>query len=312
VTGPASQVRAGPACPSEEKDARREQLLRAARRKFTLGAGISAGAAAAWSLFEAQWVERRRLDVPVPRLPAALEGFRVLHLSDLHLGTLSLAGRALDRAVEWAEEERPDLVAVTGDLVTRRGGREKLEELLSRLPVRHGIFAVLGNHDVDDARDPFTRPTDLSDLRAGGTVLLRDDERAFAVDGARVQVVGVDPATYREGASRPAERADAAADLRVLLCHFPDIVRTLPAGVFDLVLAGHYHGGQICVPSPWGKVRLKDLRGTYWEGAYEAGGATLHVSRGLGTSLVPFRLLARPEATLLTLTRRGEAHPSLG
>ncbi len=265
-----------------------------------------AGVGAGWSLMEAQWVERRRLDVSLARLPEALDGFRVLHLSDLHLGTLSFAGRALDRAVEWAEDEPPDLVAVTGDLVTRRGGREKLEELLSRLPARHGVFAVLGNHDVDDARDPFTRPTDLSDLRAAGAVLLRDDERTLDVDGTRVQVVGVDPATYRLGASRPAERADAGAGLRILLCHFPDVVRTLPAGVFDLVLSGHYHGGQICVPSPWGKVRLKDLRGTYWEGAYEARGATLHVSRGLGTSFVPFRLLARPEVTLLTL-RRGRS-----
>ncbi len=261
-------------------------------------------AGAAWSLFEAQWVERRRLDVSLSGLPEALDGFRLLHLSDLHLGTLSLAGRAFDRVLAWAEDEPPDVVAITGDLVTRRGGRAKLEDVLSRLPARYGIYAVLGNHDVDDARDPFTRPTDIAGLRAADTVLLRDDARTFAVDGARVQVVGVDPATYRRGNSRPAERVDAGADVRILLCHFPDIVRALPTGVFDLVLAGHYHGGQICVPSPWGKVRLKDLRGTYWQGLYAVRGATLHVSRGLGTSFVPFRLLARPEATLLTLRRR--------
>ncbi|HEX2110732.1 MAG TPA: metallophosphoesterase [Gaiellaceae bacterium] len=258
---------------------------------------------AAWSLFESQWMERRETAVPIPGLRASLDGFRILHLSDLHLGTLSLGGRALDRAVAWAREARPDLVAVSGDLVTRRGGKAKLEDALAGLEARFGVFAVLGNHDVDDARDPFTRPTDLSDLHEAGAVLLRDDERMLAVDGARVQLVGVDPASYKRGASRPAARAAPDADVRILLCHYPDVVRTLPPGVFDLVLAGHLHGGQICVPTPWGKLRLKDLRATHWDGLVQTPAGLLHVSRGLGTTFVPFRFLARPEATLLRLTR---------
>jgi uncharacterized protein len=278
--------------------------LRHPRRKIALAAAVGA-AGGAWSLFESQWVERREAAVPIPRLPEALDGFRILHLSDLHLGTVSLGGRALDRAVAWSREARPDVVAVSGDLVTRRGGKAKLEEALTALDARHGIFAVLGNHDVDDARDPFTRPTDLSDLNEAGAALLRDDERLIDVDGARIQLVGVDPATYKRRASRPAERAAPDADVRILLCHYPDVVRTLPPGVFDLVLAGHLHGGQICVPTPWGRLRLKDVRATYWEGLFETPAGLLHVSRGLGTTFVPFRFLARPEATLLRL---GRAH----
>jgi predicted MPP superfamily phosphohydrolase len=239
--------------------------------------------------------------VPVPRLEPALEGLRVLHLSDLHLGTVSLGGRALRKAVDWADEERPDLLAVTGDLVTRARGRATLEREFARLRPPLGTFAVLGNHDVDESRDPFRRPADLSDLDIPGTRLLRDEEATVAVDGASVQVVGIDPATYRQGRSRPVERADRTADLRILLCHYPDVVRWLPPGVFELVLAGHFHGGQLAVPSPWGRVRLKDLRATYWEGLFETPAGALHVSRGLGTSFVPFRMWARPEATLLTL-----------
>lgn len=243
------------------------------------------------------------MSVPVPGLAEPLEGLRVLHLSDLHLGTLSLGARALGKAVAWAEEERPDLVAITGDLVTRARGRDALEEALERLSPRLGTFAVLGNHDVDDSRDPFRRPSDLSDLAVPGTSLLRDDEAVVQVGGARVQVIGVDPSSYRRGVSRPAARADRGADLRILLCHYPDIVRRLPGGVFDLVLAGHFHGGQLAVPSPWGRLRLKDFRATYWEGLFDTPAGALHVSRGLGTSFVPFRLWARPEATLLTLAR---------
>ena len=117
--------------------------------------------------------------------------------------------------------------------------------------------------------------------------------------GVRIQIVGVDPATYVTGRSRPVERADREADLRILLCHYPEAVRMPPPDVFHLVLAGHYHGGQIRLPTPWGRVPLKEFHAPYLHGLYETPVALLHVSRGLGTSFVPVRFLARPEATLL-------------
>ena len=117
-------------------------------------------------------------------------------------------------------------------------------------------------------------------------------------DGRRVQVAGGDTRRHQEPHG---PLADPDADFRILLVHFPDEVRTLAPGEFHLILAGHLHAGQICVPTPRGKVRLEHLRAPYWEGLFELPQGTLHVSRGLGTSFVPFRLLARPEATILTL-----------
>ena len=172
-----------------------------------------------------------------------------------------------------------------------------------RLQSPYGVYAVLGNHDVDDARDPFSRPTDLADLHGAGAVLLRDAVRTIDVRGERLQVVGVDPKAYRDGRSRPSERADRDAAVRILLCHYPTVVRELPPNAFHLILAGHLHGGQICLPSPWGKIRLKDMRATHSDGLFATRAGLLHVSRGLGTTFVPFRLLARPETTLLTLRR---------
>ena len=128
-----------------------------------------------------------------------------------------------------------------------------------------------------------------------------------AVDknGKTVQVVGGDQSLGPYW-SRVAQLADPEGDLRILLFHFPDVVRHLPPGAFDLVLAGHLHGGQICIPTPRGKVRLEHLRAPHWEGLHDTPAGTLHVSRGLGTSFVPFRFLARPEATRLVL--RSAAH----
>jgi predicted MPP superfamily phosphohydrolase len=96
---------------------------------------------------------------------------------------------------------------------------------------------------------------------------------------------------------------DPEADLRILLCHFPDVVGWLEPDEFDLTLAGHLHGGQICIPTPRGKLRLEHLRALHWEGLHQTVAGPLYVSRGLGTSFVPFRFLARPEATLLRLER---------
>jgi uncharacterized protein len=250
----------------------------------------------AWGWFEAGWPRFRRLEVHVPGLPAELTGLTIVHLSDFHLGVPSRGSRSVERAVGWAAAQKPDLVLITGDLLSRPRAEPKLRGLLARVP---GSFAVLGNHDFALSRDPFSKPAALEHL--DDTVLLEDDQRTLDIRGHRVQVVGVDPRSYRRGRARPERLADPDADLRILLCHFPNVIDKLEPGAFDLVLAGHLHAGQICIPYGFGKLRLAHLRWTYAEGLYRQPGGILHVSPGLGTTFVPFRFFARPEATLLVL-----------
>jgi uncharacterized protein len=271
-------------------------LARRSLQPIAVAAALGFG----WALFEAQWVEFAELEVPIERLPRELDGFTILHLSDFHLGTLSLNGRAVELAVRWAEQEEVDLVALTGDLLSRPRGERALRRAVEGLRARQGIYAVLGNHDVAATRDPFSRPADPHAVSRTGAVLLEDSSAAVEVAGRRIQIVGGDP--RRGWKDRRSERlADPKADLRVLLFHFPDVTERLPAGAYDLVLAGHLHGGQICLPTPRGKLRLEHLRANHWEGLHETRAGMLHVSRGLGTSFVPFRFLARPEATKLIL-----------
>ena len=232
----------------------------------------------------------------MPRLPVALDGLRIAHLSDFHLGVPSRGRRAVELAVAWTEERRPDLVCLTGDLLSRAKGEEQLRSLVARLP---GAYVVLGNHDLAESRDPFSQAVELEALE--GATLLADDSRTVELRGRRIQVAGVDPRSYRRGQARAALPADADADLRLLLCHFPGIARRLPAGAFDLVLSGHLHGGQICLPYPGGKLLLAHPRAREREGLYRYGDTMLHVSAGLGTTFVPFRYFARPEATELVL-----------
>jgi predicted MPP superfamily phosphohydrolase len=256
-------------------------------------------AIAAWGVFEAGWLRRRVVEVELEGLPPELDGLRIAHLSDFHLGIPSRGLRAVEEAVAWVAGRRPDLVCLTGDLVSRRAGLPRLEKLLAELGP---CFIVLGNHDFADSRDPFSQHVDADVIEAiEGITLLGDDAVEIEVRGLRVQVVGVDPRTHARGEARPQELADPRSDLRILLCHFPGIASRIPPGAFHVVLAGHFHAGQIAVPFPGGKLRLAHLRAHDIEGIYRYGSMALHVSPGLGTTFVPFRFLARPEVTELVV-----------
>jgi hypothetical protein len=267
---------------------------------WLLGGLVVVGAAlAAYGWLEAGWLRTRVLEVHVAGLPVELDGLRIAHLSDFHFGApLSRGNAAGERAAAWVAGRRPDLVCVTGDLVSHPRGEERLRRVLAFLerPV-----VVLGNHDVALTRDPFSRAAELSDLARA--TLLRDEATVVLVRDVRVQLVGVDPEGYPTGTKTPWTLVDPSAPLRLLLCHYPEIAWRVPAGMFHLTLAGHLHAGQISAPLPGRRVTLAHPRARLVSGLYRTPGGPLHVSPGTGTTFVPFRLFARPEATELVLRR---------
>jgi predicted MPP superfamily phosphohydrolase len=263
---------------------------------------LAAGAAvAAWAWFEAGWLRRRVVEVELVGVPRELDGLRIAHLSDFHLGAPSRGVRAVREAVAWVAERKPDLVCITGDLVSRRAGMAELERLLGQLG---DCYVVLGNHDYGDSRDPFSRHVDPGAIsRLAGATVLGDEAAETERRGRRVQLVGVSPPSYAARTAAPDRLVDSGADLRICLCHFPGIVRRMP-DVFHLVLSGHFHAGQIVVPYPGGRLGLAHLGAREVRGVFEHGATKLHVSPGLGTTFVPFRLFARPEVTELVVRSR--------
>jgi hypothetical protein len=252
-------------------------------------------------MFEAQWLETRELDVPVAGLPPELEGLTILHLSDFHAGTPSLNLRTMRKAVAFGVEQQPDMVVVTGDIITHRRGVDAVLEQLARLQPPLGMYGSLGNHDTGDTRDPFSRAVVPEEWGAAPMQLLRDRSVTLEHNAGVIEVAGMEPEPWTQGVAAPERLFTGAAQLRILLSHFPDVVDDLPPGACSLVLAGHLHGGQICLPRPGGRLRLSHTRWRYLDGVHHVGDTTLVVSRGTGTTLVPFRLLARPEVALLRL-----------
>jgi hypothetical protein len=159
---------------------------------------------------------------------------------------------------------------------------------------------VLGNHDYAIARDPQAKASNLRTLEPAR--LLLDEGELVEMRGHLIWIAGADPKrVLRGGTKTDPNSLSHDADFRILLDHFPRVLDRLEPGRFELVLAGHMHDGQITIPYPGGKLRLAHPTARYASGVYRSDAAVMHVSAGLGTTFVPFRFGARPEATELVL-----------
>jgi predicted MPP superfamily phosphohydrolase len=264
--------------------------------------GAATAASITWGVFESQWVRCVTYRLPVACWPQAAPPLRIAHLSDLHIGAPSLNSRALRKGIDLILAAAPDLILISGDLRARRSGTAVLIRQLRRLEAPLGSFAVLGNHDYGDGLDPFADGEALADLAGTSVRLLSDEAVDVSLAGTRIRIAGLSPRRFvRDRRVDGHVLADASADLAILICHFPGILDRVRRGDFDLVVAGHLHGGQICVPLPTGKVRLAHLSRAYLEGIYQRDGTVMHVTRGVGTTFVPLRFAARPEVAVLEL-----------
>lgn len=248
------------------------------------------------------------VDIRIPNLPAGLEGLRLVQLSDVHTGAF-MPVEEVQRIVDRARELQPDLVFHTGDFITSRGDPlEGAVAELARLEGRYGSFGCLGNHEIyAGATDKTT-----SLFGARGTRILRGENTELEINGARLNLIGVDyqrqprslePEQWAPHFLRGVESLVRPDAVNLLLTHNPNpFLRAAELGV-QLTLAGHTHGGQVQVEildSRWSPARFIT---PFISGLYQRNGSQLYVNRGLGTIAVPVRLNAPPEISLLTLRR---------
>jgi predicted MPP superfamily phosphohydrolase len=228
------------------------------------------------------------------RLPPAFDGFRIVQLSDIHHSPFTSRAQ-IERAVDTANSLQPDIVALTGDYISKeRQYAAPCAELLGKLRARHGVFAVLGNHDH------WTDAALITDLfRAERMTVLVNQGMRFELKGAAFWLAGVDD-TMVGLEDLPLALAGSREDeMKLLLAHNPIILRRAARAGVDLVLSGHTHGGQVSLRSERsvaGRPRRRLLKGLARQGETQ-----IYVTRGLGTVVLPVRFGCPPEVSLLEL-----------
>lgn len=235
----------------------------------------------------------RHKEIPIGDLPYELDGTRVLHLTDLHLRSDK---KYEEKLLALVAEARPDLVLLTGDYVDHPKQLFSLREVASSLATGRRVIGVLGDNDLEE-------PTTIQrTLEEAGITVLRNESIPFHRKGATLYIAGIDDPRF-PSSNLASALSDTCSFPVVLLSHSAEVFPEAQAAGVDLLLCGHTHGGQVCLPY-WGALYTNDRLGRrYASGLIREGDLQIHVSTGVGFAKLRVRLFCPPEIVCLTLRR---------
>jgi predicted MPP superfamily phosphohydrolase len=274
--------------------------------------------ALAYGYFWGRWkIESITFEYSHKNIPEAFDGFKIVHISDLHLSTFDDSPERLNSFIEEINRHCPDIVCFTGDMVTiGKSEAEPYTEILEKISATHGVLSVLGNHDFmiyglnQDNRENAVQ--DLAEYQENilGWKLLRNENVVIeSEDGSKITFVGVDNANFGNQGFPTIHQGDLKKALegtdgfRILLSHDPSHwkAEVLSETDIPLTLSGHTHSAQIKIlgwtPAKWSFDEIA--------GRYDNGDQTLYINVGLGCT-APFRLGVNPEVTVITLRSKNE------
>jgi hypothetical protein len=243
----------------------------------------------------AEDIKIRRHDIRLPQVPGSFDGFTILHLSDLHA---DMNGGAMRRLIELLPTVSYDLCVLTGDYRGKTYGpyQETIDGLARvRAHLQGPVYGVLGNHDSIRMVPP---------MEEIGIRMLLNESAAIERDGEQIHLVGIDDAHYyrMDNIEKAASSVPAAA-FSILLSHTPEVYRQAADAGFKLMLSGHTHGGQICLPGAIPIILDSVLPRRMGAGAWSYRGMVGYTSVGVGSCILPVRLNCPPEITLHRLLR---------
>jgi uncharacterized protein len=244
---------------------------------------------------EPMWFEINQLDLTLPKLDRAFDGYRIVQISDLHAGD-GIDRAHLEKVVAAVNAQNPDLVVITGDHVSRKPKQHvDLLDTLAKLHPRDRTISVLGNHDVYNDPTPIRKA-----LQQAGVTLLENTIYTIKRDRATLHIAGVGD-VFAERARLPEILAQLpATGAAIMLAHEPDFADEAAAtGRFALQLSGHSHGGQIRLPFYDGY--LPEFARNYPLGRYQVGNMIQYTNKGIGTIKIYARFNCRPEISVFNL-----------
>ena len=251
------------------------------------------------------------VEIVSENVPQTFDGYKIVHISDMHL--LSFIGRedALTRIVEKINAQQPDAILFTGDLVTQNSSEfESSKDILAKLRATDGVYSILGNHDYSfynrwESEELRKKDADaiIEQQRAFGWNILLNENRNIVRGSDTLSIIGVENTSSKHKFRSYGNLANAAqganGQFKILMTHDPSHWRTevLPKTNIDLTLSGHTHAMQSTLFG-WSIISFiyKEFMGLYSEGNRH-----LYVNIGLGETMFPFRVGAKPEITVITL-----------
>ena len=239
------------------------------------------------------------VDLAIPNLAPDLDGLRLAQLSDIHLSPF-LSRTDLAWCVDMANEHKPHMGLITGDLVT--GIYDSIGDCLDelqRLRTDAGVFGCMGNHEGYIDAESYTA---IEAARRGHT-FLRHQQCSLTFGAAKLNLAGVDHQWRKESYLKGADQLIRPGQLNLLLSHNPDVFPVASKQGWDVTFSGHMHGGQINVELGKANLNFMRLVTPYVSGLYREGNAQVYVSRGIGTVGIPARVGAPPEVGIIRLRR---------
>lgn len=257
----------------------------------TLASGFSQFAREA--LAEANSISVENIKIKLKRLPKELDGFRLVHLSDIHHSPFTSLEH-ISRVVEVSNRLKPDMFVLTGDYVSHESEYiAPVAEVLAQLKAEYGIYACLGNHDHWTDVELVTHL-----FRGEGINLLINEGFRFEARNTKFWLAGVDDLMVGKTDVRAALAGSNEDEFKILLAHNPQIVRRAARYDVDLMLSGHTHGGQV-------KLRDEEKRilprRRLSSGLHRRQNTQVYITRGIGTVVLPVRYQCPPEVSVIEL-----------
>ena len=239
------------------------------------------------------------ITVTSENIPDEFNGFKIVHISDLHNAEF---GNGQKDLIDKIEAQDADIIVITGDMIdSRRTDVDKAVELITGLGNKIPVYYVTGNHE--------SRVREYNELESklieNGVTVLKNESVKIEKDSSFINVIGVDDPSFGMSAN---DIFHTVSELKtdgydVLLSHRPELFETYCESGAELVLCGHAHGGQVRIPFIGGIVAPNQgLFPEYTAGSYKSGSTEMIVSRGLGNSIIPLRVNNPPELVVITLS----------
>jgi uncharacterized protein len=241
------------------------------------------------------WFEVKHIDITLPKLDRAFNGYRIVQISDLHAGDGTDRSQ-LEKVVAAVNAEQPDLVVITGDHITRIPKQHlELLDTLAKLQPRDRTISILGNHDVHNDPIPVR-----SAIKKAGITLLENSVYTLKRDKATLNIAGVGDVYFKQDKLDLILAQLPATGAAIMLAHEPDFAdKAAATGRFGLQLSGHSHGGQVRIPFYDGYVPT--LAEKYPLGQYQVGEMIQYTNRGIGMVKLYARFNCRPEISVFRL-----------